>query len=246
MDRMLYVAMSGAVQTLDAQAANAHNLANSATPGFKRDLSQFRSMPVFGPGLPTRVYALSERPGFDLNAGAFQSTARELDVAVSKDGWIAVQGRDGSEAYTKRGDLQLTVNGQLTTGAGHPVLGDGGPIALPPVEKVEIGADGTISVRPTGQDAKALAAVDRIKLVKLDPAGLVKGEDGLFRLEGGQSAPADANLRLASGTLEASNVGIVDALVEMIALARQFELQIKMMETAQQSDAAATGTLRLA
>jgi flagellar basal-body rod protein FlgF len=238
--------MTGAVQTLNAQAANTHNMANAGTPGFKRDLNQFRSMPVFGDGLPTRVYAMSERPGYDLAPGAFQTTGRDLDVAVGADGWIAVQGRDGAEAYTKRGDLQLTVNGVLTTGAGDPVLGNGGPVAVPPAEKIEIGNDGTVSVRPVGQSAKALAAVDRIKLVQIDPGRLTKGADGLFRLRGGGNAPADAGVKLVAGVLEASNVSVVDAMVEMIALARQFELQVKTMETARDTDAAASQTLRLA
>jgi flagellar basal-body rod protein FlgF len=246
MDRMLYVAMSGAVQTLNAQAANTHNLANAATPGFKADLNQFRSMPVFGDGFASRVYAMSERPGFDLRPGAFQTTGRELDVAVDGDGWIAVIAPDGSEAYTKRGDLQLTLNGLLTTGAGDPVLGNGGPIAVPPAEKLEVGSDGTISVRLVGQDSESLAAVDRIKLVRVGPEALRKGEDGLFRLTDGASAPADANVRLVSGALEASNVSAVEALVQMIALARQFELQVKTMETARSTDAAATQAMRLA
>ena len=246
MDRMLYVAMTGATQMLNAQAANSHNLANAATPGFKADLNQFRSMPVFGDGFASRVYAMSERPGFNLKPGAFQTTGRDLDVAVESEGWIAVQAPDGSEAYTKRGDLQVSVNGVLATGAGDPVLGNGGPIAIPPSETLQVGSDGTISVRPIGQDAKALAAVDRIKLVKLAPDRLAKGEDGLFRLQDGATAPADASVRLVAGALEASNVNAVEALVQMITLARQFELQVKMMETARSNDAASTQAMRIA
>lgn len=245
MDRMLFVAMSGAAQTLVAQAATTHNLANASTPGFKADLSQFRSMPVFGPGLASRVYAMSERPGFNLDPGALQTTGRDLDVAVDGEGWVAVLARDGSEAYTKRGDLQLNLNGVMTTGAGDPVLGNGGPIAVPPAEKLEIGADGTVSVRLVGADSKSLAAVDRLKLVRVPHDQLVKGEDGLFRLRDGSTAPADAGVRLVSGALEASNVNAVEALVQMITLARQFELQVKMMETARSNDAASTHAMRI-
>ena len=246
MDRMLYVAMTGAAQTLNAQAANSHNLANAATPGFKADLHQFRSMPVLGEGLPSRVYALGERPGVDHRVGALQTTGRELDVAVEGDGWIAVQAPDCSEAYTKRGDLQVSVNGVVTDGAGHPVMGDGGPIALPPFEKLDVGSDGTVSLRMVGQDATSLAAVERIKLVKVDPSRLEKGEDGLFHLRGGGEEGADASVRLVPGSLEASNVNAVDALVQMISLARQFELQVKMMETAKSNDAAANQAMRIA
>lgn len=245
MDRMLYVAMSGAKQTLVAQAANAHNLANVSTSGFRADLAAFRAMPVFGPGQPTRVYAMAERPGVDLSAGVVSHTGRELDVAVNGEGWIAVQGRDGREAYTRAGDLRVTPNGQLTTGAGLPVLGNGGPIAIPPYEKLDIGADGTISIRASGQAAAALATVDRIKLVNPPIEELRKGEDGLMRRRDGREADADARVRLVSGSLEGSNVNAVDALVNMLTLQRQFEMQVKMMRTTEETDAAAAQVMRL-
>lgn len=245
MDQALYIAMSGAAQTLVAQAANSHNLANVSTTGFKADLSQFRSMPVFGEGAPSRVYALAERPGIDLRQGGLQVTGRDLDVAVDGRGWIAVQAPDGSEAYTRAGDLHLTVNGLLETGAGHLVLGNGGPVAIPPAESLEIGADGTISVRPVGQGANALVEADRIKLVDPEPARLIKGADGLFRVPGEGAQPADASVRLVSGALEGSNVGSVEALVNMIDLARRFEMQVKMMKSVDQNAAESAQMLRL-
>lgn len=245
MDRMLYVAMTGAKQTLVAQAANAHNLANVSTSGFRADLAAFRAMPVFGPGQATRVYAMAERPGIDFSAGVVSNTGRELDVAVHGEGWIAVQGRDGREAYTRAGDLRVTPNGQLTTGSGLPVLGNGGPIAIPQHEKLDIGADGTISIRATGQAAAALATVDRIKLVNPPVEELRKGEDGLMRLRDGREADADVRVQLISGSLEGSNVNAVDALVNMLTLQRQFEMQVKMMRTTEETDAAAAQVMRL-
>lgn len=245
MDRMLYVAMTGAKQTLVAQAANAHNLANVSTSGFRADLAAFRAMPVFGPGQASRVYAMAERPGVDWSAGVVSHTGRELDVAVMGEGWIAVQGRDGREAYTRAGDLRVTPSGQLTTGAGLAVLGNGGPIAIAPYEKLDIGADGTISIRASGQAAAALAVVDRIKLVNPPRAELRKGEDGLMRLRDGRDAEADAGVRLVSGSLEGSNVNAVDALVNMLTLQRQFEMQVKMMRTTEETDAAAAQLMRL-
>jgi len=245
MDRMLYVAMSGAQQTLVAQAINSHNLANATTTGFKADLNQLRSMPLYGAGHPSRVYAMTERPGPDLNSGAIQETGRELDIAVGGEGWIAIQAPDGGEAYTRRGDLHLTVNGILETGDGHPVLGNGGPIAIPQVEKLDIGSDGTVSVRPLGQDAKGLAEIDRIKLVRPSAGELTKGTDGLFRLKGGGVAPADATVTVTRGALESSNVNIAQALVEMITLARRFEMQVKTMDTAKENDQAAAAMMRL-
>ncbi|MDH5358844.1 MAG: flagellar basal body rod protein FlgF, partial [Gammaproteobacteria bacterium] len=206
MDRMLYISMNAAQQTMLAQAANSNNLANVNTTGFRADFEQFRSMPVFGQGLPTRVYSMSERPQTDYQQGSVQSTGRELDVSVQGEGFIAVQGKDGREGYTRAGDLHITEAGQLVTGTGLAVMGEGGPIAIPPAEKVEIGADGTISIRPIGEQANALAILDRIKLVKPDLKNVFKDSDGLIRLRDGSNAPLDATITIASGTLESSNV----------------------------------------
>jgi len=246
MDKMLYIAMSGAKQTTLAQAINTNNLANVSTAGFKADLAQFRAMPVFGAGMPTRVYAMAERPGVDMNTGALTTTGNELDVAVRGEGWLAVQTADGGEAYTRAGDLRLDSAGMLVTGAGHPVLGNGGPIALPPFEKLEIGTDGTLSIRPVGQAPNVLAEVDRIKLVNPPAGDLTKGQDGLVRRMDGTIEPPDAQVQLISGALEGSNVSAVEAMVNMISLSRQYEAQLKMMETAKDNDAASDQLLRMA
>lgn len=245
MDRMLYIAMTGATQTLLAQAANTNNLANATTTGFRADLEAFRAMPVFGYGYPSRVYAMSERPGVDLSTGAVTATGRDLDIAINGDGWIAVQGTDGKEAYTRAGDLRLDPNGRLVNGAGHPVLGNAGPIAVPPAENFEIGVDGTITIKPTGQSATSLTTLDRIKLVNPPKADLVKGADGLMHLKDDQPAGADANVRLITGSLESSNVNAVDAMVNMITLSRQFEMQVRAMRTTQENDQSAAQLLRL-
>ena len=244
MDRMLYIAMSGARETLIAQGNASNNLANANTTGFLADLNQFRSMPVYGPGHPTRVYALDERPQTDFTHGVITQTGRALDVAVKDGGWIAVQARDGSEAYTRRGDLKVDASGLLVTGNGLPVLGDGGPIALPPYDAIQIGSDGTISIRPQGAAASELAVIDRIKLVAPQFDRMVKGEDGLMRLKGGGEAEAAAEQRLVSGALEASNVNIVNEMVEMIELQRRFEMQIKLMKTAEETASASASVVR--
>ncbi|MCK9530848.1 MAG: flagellar basal-body rod protein FlgF [Gammaproteobacteria bacterium] len=246
MDKMLYIAMSGAKQTVLAQVVNTNNLANVSTTGFKADLAQFRAMPVFGAGMPTRVYAMAERPGSDMSHGPLTTTGRELDLAVRGEGWIAVQAPDGSEAYTRAGDLRLDSMGMLVNGAGYPVLGNAGPIAVPPFEKIEIGVDGTISIRPVGQAPNVLAEVERIKLVNPPAEELTKGQDGLMHRTDGQPAPADAAVHLVSGALEGSNVSAVESMVNMITLARQYEAQLKMMETAKDNDAAADQLLRMA
>lgn len=244
MDDMLYVAMSGAKETLIAQAAATNNLANASTTGFLADLNQFRSMPVFGNGHPTRVYALSERPLADFEHGGVQYSGRDLDVAVKGGGWIAVQAPDGGEAYSRRGDLRVDENGLLMTGNNLPVMGNGGPIAVPPFEKIDIGVDGTISVRPLGSTAQQLAVIDRIKLVAPQFGQMEKGDDGLFRQRDGELAEADPAQRLESGALESSNVNVVNEMVDMIELSRRFELQVKMMKTAEESASAAASIVR--
>ncbi len=245
MDKLLYVAMSGASQTMLAQAANNNNLANASTTGFRADLSAFRAMPVFGPGAPSRVYAMAERPGTDYSYGSLLATGRDLDVAVKGEGWIAVQGPDGREGYTRAGDLRVSTAGLLENGAGHRVLGNSGPIAIPPAEKIEIGADGTLSIQPVGQSAATLAVIDRIKLVNPPLQDLMKDGDGLMRMQDNSVPPPDAAVGLSAGTLEASNVNPVDAMVNMISLARQFEMQVKMMRTSQENDASAAQILRM-
>ncbi len=246
MDRMIYVAMSGAKETMLAQASNSNNLANANASGFLADLQQFRAMPVFGDGFPTRVYSMSERPGTDFSHGEIMNSGRDLDVSIQGEGWFALQARDGSEAYSRRGDLKIDSNGLLTTGNGLPVLGNNGPIAIPPAEKIDIAPDGTISIVPLGQLAEEVAVIDRIKMVRPDQAQLEKGADGLMRLRSGDPVQADAAVRLSSGHLEASNVNIVDAMVDMIELSRRYEMQVKMMKTAGDIEESSASIMRIA
>ncbi|MET0090896.1 MAG: flagellar basal-body rod protein FlgF [Candidatus Thiodiazotropha sp.] len=245
MDRMLYVAMSGAKETLIAQANNSNNLANVNTPGFMEDFNQFRSMPVFGAGYPTRVYALDERPDINFDKGSLQATANSLDLAINGEGYFAVQAPDGSEAYTRRGDLKVDANGLVTNGQGLPVIGNGGPIALPPFENLEIAPDGTITILPEGATPDALAIIDRIKMVNLTADQLLKDENGLLRLRDGTQAAADADTQLVPGMIESSNVNVADALVNMIELSRKFEMQVKMMKTAEEMDNASASIMKM-
>jgi flagellar basal-body rod protein FlgF len=245
MDRLLYLSMSGARQALVAQGVTSHNLANANTTGFRADFEQFRSMPVFGEGFPSRAYAMQERPGFDFKGGSIQHTGNPLDIAIKNEGWLAVQAPDGSEAYTRAGDLRVGASGLLETARGELVLGNGGPIALPPAESLEIASDGTISIRPVGQEATALVTLDRLRLVNPPLENLEKGEDGLFRTRDGQPAEPDAAVQVASGSLESSNVNTVAALVRMIELTRKFEAQIKLMQSAEENDSRSAGLLNL-
>ena len=202
-------------------------------------------MPVFGDGYATRAYAMTERPGTDMSAGVMQETGRELDVAVQGEGWIAVQAADGTEAYTRAGSLNIDAFGVLRTSSGLPVLGNGGPIAIPPAQKVEIGSDGTISIRALGEGPAVMAEVDRLKLVNPDPTTLEKGADGLMRTKDGQPQVADGVVQVATGFLEGSNVNAVEEMTAMLSLARQFELHIKMMRTAEENAQATDRILQM-
>ncbi len=243
MDRLAYVAMSGAAETLRAQAANNHNLANANTTGFRADLSAFRSVAVAGAGEPSRVYAVNSTVGWDASTGSLQQTGRDLDIAINGDGWIAVQGNDGREAYTRAGDLRIDSSGALLTGTGRQVLGDSGPIVVPPHTAVTIGGDGSVSIVPLGQSASTMSTVGRIKLVNPPAAGLQRNADGLFRLADGSDAPPDAAVKLLSGSIESSNVSVAEAMTQMIELARRFDLQVKTIRTAEEDAAASTRLL---
>jgi len=245
-DRAIYTSMTGAKHNTIAQTVHANNLANVSTDGFRRDYVAARSMGVyFGDGYPTRAHALAERPATDFSIGTMRETGRDLDVAVRGKGWIAVRAADGSEAYTRAGNLQLTPTGQLLTGSGLPVLGNGGPIALPEASKIEIGSDGTITVRALGQGSEALVQVDRIRLVNPSDQQMEKREDGLVYFREGARAPLDANVRVASGFLEGSNVNAVEALTEMLSLARQYEMQVKLMKTVDENTESAARLLQI-
>ncbi len=246
MDRSLYIAMSGAKQTLLAQTSNANNLANAQTTGFKSDFEQFRSMPVFGPGYPTRVYAMAERPGSDMSMGSIQTTGNDLDIAIKGEGWFVVEGKGGKEAYSRAGDLRITPEGRLETGAGVAIYGNDGPILLPPAEKIDIGNDGTISIIPVGEGPSTLAVIDRIKMVKPDMRNLEKLNDGFMHTKDGSIPEADASVSLIQGALESSNVNAVSALVEMIELARNFELQTKVMKSADDNSGVSAKLMQMA
>lgn len=245
MDRLGYIAMTGARQTMQTQGVVSNNLANASTTGFKAELIGATSAPIYGDGYASRVNVVTAGFGADFGAGSIASTGRDLDVAIQGDGWIAVQAADGGEAYTRAGDLRLDAFGIMTTGTGLPVMGEGGPVAVPPHAQLTVGRDGTVSIVPLGQSANSLAVVDRIKLVNPSNQDLERGRDGLFRLKSGEESPADASVNVMSGMLEGSNVNAAGALVDMIELSRLYEMQVKMIATAKEDADSAVQLMRL-
>lgn len=232
MDRLIYTAMTGASHVLQQQAAVSENLSNASTPGFRATLNTFRAVPLVGEGLPTRTFVVDSTAGSDFTPAAFQPTGRTLDVAVQGPGWIAVQGADGKEAYTRNGSFQITSNGVLQTRSGLNVVGDGGPITIPPDTEVTFAKDGTISTVPSGSQTAAVVVVGRLKLVNPSVDQLNRGGDGLFRMNNGTTATPDANTEIVPGSLEGSNVNTVEAMVTMISLARKFDMQMKVLQSA--------------
>jgi flagellar basal-body rod protein FlgF len=240
MDRLIYTAMTGASATMGQEAAVAHNMANATSTGFKTELHRLRAVQVQNAELPTRAFVADASVADDFSPGPLQHTNRTFDMAVQGKGWFAVQAADGTEAYTRDGSFEVSANGNLQTRGGLPVIGTGGPIAIPPDVIVEVGADGSISTVQRSGARNNTSAVDQLKLVNPPEQDLKRGSDGLFRLASGAQAPADPAVRVASGYLEGSNVNVVEQMVSMISLARQFEMQTRMLSTAQENDKAAT------
>ncbi|GLT16725.1 flagellar basal-body rod protein FlgF [Vibrio zhanjiangensis] len=248
MDRALFLAMSGAKQNMQAMQLRANNLANVSTTGFRADLAQARSMQAYGQGMPSRVFSMTERPGHNFQQGSVITTGRDLDVTIQDQGWIAVLDSMGKEGLTRNGNMNIDVNGLLTTGDGNLVLGEtGAPITVPiPVSKIEVGSDGTISVVPQGAPADAIEIVDRIKLTGTDNRSLYKDVNGIFRAKDPNAEyEMDANVKLLTGALEGSNVNAIGEMTNLIDLQRQFEMQVKMMSTAEDMDKASDTLLRM-
>lgn len=233
MDRSVYVAMTGATQIMRAQDAVSHNLANASTVGFKSQLTAFQSVPVLGDGTPSRINAVAQGIGQNSGQGSPVNTGNPLDISVRGQGFIAVQAPDGSEAYTRAGDLRLTADGGLTDAKGNPVMGGSGPITIPPATDISVGSDGTISTVPQGQGPNSVSQIDRIKLVNPDVAQMTQGSDGLMHMSDGSTAAMDDTVTIASGELEGSNVNPSAELVKMISLSRQYDMQVKSIKSSE-------------
>ncbi|MEA5098371.1 MAG: flagellar basal-body rod protein FlgF [Burkholderiaceae bacterium] len=245
MDRMIYTAMTGAKHVLEQQATTSHNLANATTTGFRTQLDTFRAVPVVSEGLPTRAFVVDSTVGTDFTPGVIKQTGRDLDVAVDGKGWIALELENGTEAYTRSGNLKLSENGVLQTQGGITVLGDGGPISIPPDVNVAIAKDGTVSAIDSTTTPAAVSIVGRIKLVNPEEKNLVRGDDGLFRTKDGTVPDADAGVNVVGAALEGSNVNVADTMVNMITLARQFEMHMNLLKNAESNATKASQILSL-
>ena len=246
MDRMIHTALSAMRGAMARQATTANNLANASTAGFRAEMTNVRPLWIRGAGLESRAPSSEEVTSADMTGGAVTETGRDLDVAISGDGLLGVQGDEGDEAYTRRGDLTVSDSGLLTTGDGHPVLGDSGPITLPPYDKLTIGSDGSISIIPAGSGAGTQPQqVDRLKVASPTGSKIIKSLDGLFRVEGGGTLPSDPLAKVQSGSIEGSNVNTSKTLVDMIDASRSWDTQVRLLTTAKELDSSSTDLMRL-
>lgn len=243
MDHFIYTAMNGAKQVMQQQATNANNIANVSTPGFRADLDVFNHKALVGPGHQTRAYPEDVRAGIDLSSGQTITTGRALDASIQGRGFFAIQDDDGQEYLSRRGDFRVSPSGLLENGIGQAIMGNGGPIAIPPHDKIEIGSDGTISILPKGQATAVMAVIDRIKLVNPDESKIKKETNGLISTD--EELVADADVQVLPGSIESSNVNAIGSMVKMIELARSFEMQVKVLKRAEENDQAASNLTKL-
>lgn len=246
MDRLVYTALSGLKGQMDAQATIANNIANASTIGFRADRVNFERLMIKGDGHNSRLPSAETVVDMDRRAGTVVQTGRDLDVAITGDNWLAVQAADGSEAYTRRGDLRIAPSGVLETGDGFPVMGSGGPITVPPYDRIMIAEDGTLSIVPPGADPAAPPQViDQLKLVSDQGSRTVKGLDNLLHVRGGGALPADLEARVQTGSLEQSNVNLTQSLVDMIENQRSYEVQANLLREAKSMDESAASLMRV-
>jgi flagellar basal-body rod protein FlgF len=245
MDRLIYTALSGMRGAMARQTTTANNLANANTTGFRAEMSSASALWVRGSGLQSRAPVSQEVVAADMAPGSVNQTGRDMDVAIRGDALLAVQADDGSEAYTRRGDLQVSPSGVVTTGDGHPVLGDGGPLTLPPADSVRIANDGAIWIVPAGGDPNQPQQVDRLKLANPAGARVQKGLDGLFRVVDGGALPSDPDARIIPHALEGSNVNTSQTLIDMIEASRSWDTQLQLITQAREMDTSAADLMRL-
>lgn len=237
MDQLIYTSLSAMRALMQKQAITANNLANVNTTGFRGDMTNAQAVYLpSGGGISARAQAADSQDSANMDAGANVATGRDLDIAMNGDAMLAVQATDGTEAYTRRGDLQVAESGLLTTGDGLPVMGDSGPVTLPPADSVRVDNTGAVWIVPRGGDANQPQKMAQLKLVSAKGSKIQKGDDGLFHVANGGALPSDPDARLTSGTLEGSNVSVTKTLTDMIDASRAWETQVKMLAGAKEMD----------
>ncbi|PNU02672.1 flagellar basal body rod protein FlgF [Novosphingobium guangzhouense] len=250
MDRLIYTAVSGMNASMNRERVIASNMANAQTIGFKAEILQATPTTLVpsapgSPQLEVRSLSSSEVSAASMKAGGLNRTNYPLDIAMQGDAMLAVQAMDGQESYTRRGDLSITVTGVLQNGDGLPVIGQSGPITVPPGAKVTIGPDGGVLASDPDTPDAAPQVLDKLKLVSTAGTQIAKDVAGQFRVPNGGVLPVDENAQVIPGALEQSNVNPSEVLTEMIAAQRLFDMRTKLVKTAGDLDEAGARLMRL-
>jgi len=243
MDRLVFAAMTGARAALGQMAVTANNLANASTPGFREQVASFRAVPMGGEGANTRAFTIDTTPGSSFLQGSVESTGNAFDIAIADRGFFTVRRPDGNEVYSRGGKLTVGAQGQLLGAGGFPIVGDAGPITIPPNSRPEIADDGTVTifdgVSPQPQ------VIGRLKLVNPDPKSLSRAPDGLFESQVSLVSAAPGEVRIKQGFLEGSNVSVAASMVALVSQQRLFDLNIKMVQYADTNARSANGIMSL-
>jgi flagellar basal-body rod protein FlgF len=220
MDPMTAIAASGLRARMESLDLLANNVANASTGGYKAD-REFYSLyvaPEAASNDPLASMPVIERPWVDHQQGNVHATGNPLDVAISGNGFFAVNGPSGP-LYTRNGNFRLAPDGKLTTAEGYAIRDpQGAPITLQAARPIEISRDGTVT-----QDGAIIGKLEVVDFTST--AGLSKQGSNYFRLSDPAmrpSAPAGASLQ--QGSLEASNTGTAEAAVRLVSVMRQFEM----------------------
>ena len=233
-DRIAYTAMTGAKHSMGQLANTSHNMSNVHTPGFREIVTAFRAVPLEGEQADSRAFVVDSSPTAMFNPGPIESTDNPFDFAISGDGFFAVQRPDGSEVYTRNGRFFRDENGVLKIGRDIAVVGEGGQITIPANSEVEVSRNGLVWVRQNGE--QRMNQIAQIKLVNPSIRTLTRADDGFFELPQDQPpAPLDPSVRVVQGASETSNVSIANAMVQMINQTRMFELNMRVIQTAEQN-----------
>lgn len=243
MDRLIFTSNSAIKEQSVARQVLVNELANVSTVGFKTSYDvALSSVKAEGPGFDTRFQAQAiSRDYIRMTPGALMLTGRSLDIAMADKTLLSVQAPNGEQAYTRRGDLKVNIQGQLETGNGHLVLGQNGPITVPANTKLSINPDGSIYARDPAQAANAPGIlVDRLRILDGSKEMFERREDGLFKVSGKppgtpfESGPVLP--QIIPNTLEGSNVSGIEALTRLMDHSRTFEMQIKIIKETKSLD----------
>jgi flagellar basal-body rod protein FlgF len=224
-DKILEVGGAG-IEGADAKVkAMMNNMVNSETPGYKKTDVVIKSFPTYLDAAQKRSSTQVpqiEGAYYDQNPGTLLRTGNNTDLAIGGDGFFVVETPQG-EGYTRDGRFTLDQDGRMVTSAGnYPVMGTSGPIAVNPGDTVEFSSDGKMRVNGT--------EVNAIQVVKFaDKSALTPISGSVFKASSAAKRDFDQAPRIVSGYVEASNVNIIEEMMNLIYLSRVYGIDAKIV-----------------